>query len=530
MPRRVQVILQARIGSKRLYGKSAIPIINEPLVILCNKRLKSKNLKITTIIPNKKEDDYLAYILKKNNFNFFRGASLNVLERFKRFTKNFRNEEIIVRVTADNPFVDGKFLNKLIKIYKKYNLEYLSAHENISKIPYGIQAEIFKVKHLREINSQEPYSSEHVTPLIRKKYFNKEINIFIKNYSGISKLKLSIDTIKDLERVKKIFSNYNGSPYDDLSKIIKNKKVLKLEKNTKKSYILLGTVQIGKKYFQKNVDISQRRANNLLSSALKEKINFFDTAYNYGRSEEFIGNFKSSINNNSQIFITSKLSNLKNNKNLSKDELIKKINFSIFESLNKLKCSHLDNFLIHNSYDLFRSRVVYKHLNRFLASGIIKNLGASIYTPNEFSKLKKYKNISCVQLPFNLIDSRWIKILSKKKNYPKIFVRSLFLRGNLKEHKINFPNKNQKFENFNKHLRNFCIQFKKKNFFELTLAYAKAFIGINYLVIGAQTQSHIKKFSIASKVKRLNESQKQKIIKLITKNFKPKDVDLRNWN
>ena len=58
---------------------------------LCNKRLKSKNLKITTIIPNKKEDDYLAYILKKNNFNFFRGASLNVLERFKRFTKNFRS-------------------------------------------------------------------------------------------------------------------------------------------------------------------------------------------------------------------------------------------------------------------------------------------------------------------------------------------------------------------------------------------------------------------------------------------------------
>ena len=77
-------------------------------------------------------------------------------------------------MTADNPFVDGKFLNKLIKIYKKYNLEYLSAHENISKIPYGIQAEIFKVKHLREINSQEPYSSEHVTPLIRKNISTKK--------------------------------------------------------------------------------------------------------------------------------------------------------------------------------------------------------------------------------------------------------------------------------------------------------------------------------------------------------------------
>ena len=60
-------------------------------------------------------------------------------------------------------------------------------------------------------------------------------------------------------------------PYDDLSKIIKNKKFFK-KKNTKIFYPFK-TVQIGKKYFQK-MNISQRRANNLLSSALKEKIIF----------------------------------------------------------------------------------------------------------------------------------------------------------------------------------------------------------------------------------------------------------------
>ena len=65
MSNKVHVILQARIGSKRLYGKSVIPILDEPLVILCNKRLKNSNLKVTTIIPEGKEDDYLAYILKK---------------------------------------------------------------------------------------------------------------------------------------------------------------------------------------------------------------------------------------------------------------------------------------------------------------------------------------------------------------------------------------------------------------------------------------------------------------------------------
>ena len=67
MSTKVNVILQARTGSKRLYGKSVIPVINEPLVVLCNKRLKDSNLKVTTIIPKGKEDNYLAYILKKIN-------------------------------------------------------------------------------------------------------------------------------------------------------------------------------------------------------------------------------------------------------------------------------------------------------------------------------------------------------------------------------------------------------------------------------------------------------------------------------
>ena len=133
MSGKIQVILQARTGSKRLYGKSIIPIIDEPLVVLCNKRLKYKNFQVTTVIPKGKEDDYLAHLLKKNRLNFFRGDKFDVLKRFKDFTKNLEKNDIIIRVTADNPFVDKNFLIKLIKLYRFKNLEYF-LHMIILKI------------------------------------------------------------------------------------------------------------------------------------------------------------------------------------------------------------------------------------------------------------------------------------------------------------------------------------------------------------------------------------------------------------
>ena len=105
-------------------------------------------------------------------------------------------------------------------------------------------------------------------------------------------LYLSIDTFDDLKRVKNLFLSYSRSPYSDLYKIIKNKKKIKIKK--KKNYfskIILGTVQIGKN-ISKKIKISQARANNIMNTALRNNINFFDTAHDYGNSEKYIGNFK----------------------------------------------------------------------------------------------------------------------------------------------------------------------------------------------------------------------------------------------
>ena len=222
MENKVKVILQARTGSSRLYGKVLLPVLNEPLIVLCWKRLIQTKLDITAVIPEGSEDDHLFSILKKNRISVYRGDKLNVLKRFKSFTKNFNKDDILIRVTGDNPLVDGFFLKKILKIYNKNKLDYFSAKDNINFIPTGIQAEIFRVKHLREAKGNYEYSKEHVTPEIRSKYLLSKFKVSFLDLKKFSKTKLTIDYLDDFKKLSQIFNYNKNSKYSDLVKILKN--------------------------------------------------------------------------------------------------------------------------------------------------------------------------------------------------------------------------------------------------------------------------------------------------------------------
>ena len=222
MENRVKVILQARTGSSRLYGKVLLPVLNEPLIVLCWKRLIQTKLDITVVIPEGSEDDHLFSILKKNRISVYRGDKLNVLKRFKSFTKNFNKDDILIRVTGDNPLVDGFFLKKILKIYNENKLDYFSAKDNINFIPTGIQAEIFKVKHLREAKGNYECSKEHVTPEIRSKYLLNKFKVSFLDLKKFSKTKFTIDYLDDFKKLRKIFNYNKNSKYSDLVKILKN--------------------------------------------------------------------------------------------------------------------------------------------------------------------------------------------------------------------------------------------------------------------------------------------------------------------
>ena len=107
------VIIQARMSSHRLPGKALLPIENIPIIILVAKRAANTGRPVIVATSNKASDDILVKSLIKNNISFYRGSSENVLSRFAKIVKNFDNEQLIFRLTADNVFPDGKLLDEM---------------------------------------------------------------------------------------------------------------------------------------------------------------------------------------------------------------------------------------------------------------------------------------------------------------------------------------------------------------------------------------------------------------------------------
>ena len=90
--------------------------------------------------------------------------------------------------------------------------------------------------------------------------------------------------------------------------------------------------------------------------------------------------------------------------------------------------------LVHDINDLLKKngRNYLNCLLNLKKRGIVKNLGLSVYSPEDLSVIWKFWKPDIVQLPFNILDNRFLAsnwFTRLKKNKTKIFVRSCFLQG-----------------------------------------------------------------------------------------------------
>ena len=215
-------IIQARMGSKRLPGKSIKKINNTPILIKIIRSLKRKkkfkDILIIVATTNLKIDDIIVKLSLKENVIIFRGSHNNVLERYYLAAKKYRLKNII-RLTSDNPFVDTLFLEKLIQLHIKNKNDYTSSKETL---PIGMGAEILTFRSLKKAYkfSTSKKDKEHVCDYILDNTKNFKIqNLKFKISSKkIKKLRLTVDTQKDL-----IFNRnfFNSKIRTNLRKFIK---------------------------------------------------------------------------------------------------------------------------------------------------------------------------------------------------------------------------------------------------------------------------------------------------------------------
>ena len=204
---KVIIIIQARMGSKRLPGKVLLKLSNKSILETLINQVNTTPFvhEVYVATTTNKEDDKISTLCNNLKINCFRGEVDNVLSRFISIA-NSSKAEIIIRLTADNPLVNSEVIKKVFSdFWSRYpGIDYVSNTEH-SGYPYGLFVEVFKTESLKRLlKLNYPKDREHVTISFRKsKYFKSYLSKSDLNYPNIS---LTVDTLEDYERVK-IFYN-----------------------------------------------------------------------------------------------------------------------------------------------------------------------------------------------------------------------------------------------------------------------------------------------------------------------------------
>jgi spore coat polysaccharide biosynthesis protein SpsF len=208
----VTAIIQARMQSKRLPGKSMKELAGKPLIAHVIERARSMSRINKVVIATCPDNDLLVEYVKSIGIECFVGSESNVLERYTLAAREFGGD-YIVRITGDNPFTDVIYGDMAIDIAVDSGADLGS----LSGLPLGAGIEVIRREALETAfaESTTSYQKEHVTPYIKEHAELFSIQRFpVTINNPFPDLRLTVDTPEDFEFAQKIYEPlYAGKPF-----------------------------------------------------------------------------------------------------------------------------------------------------------------------------------------------------------------------------------------------------------------------------------------------------------------------------
>ena len=167
MTKDVALIIQARMGSKRLPGKSMFDLAGEPLVARILERVKRCKTfdHIILAIPENEENKILEDVGIKNGIEIFCGSENDLLDRYYKAALKYK-VDVIARLPADNPTPEPSEIDKMVKSHLSLNTPSFSSNLSPfynSGYPDGIGIEVFDFVLLKDAQkNNDPQKREHV--------------------------------------------------------------------------------------------------------------------------------------------------------------------------------------------------------------------------------------------------------------------------------------------------------------------------------------------------------------------------------
>lgn len=208
------VILQARVNSTRLPGKVLAEVAGRPLLALIVERARAavrvdQLVVATTLRP---DDDAVADLAGRLGVECFRGSEEDCLDRYYRAASRC-GADTVVRLTGDNPLVDGGFIDWVIEQYADGGEPYDYADSASSgTFPTGLSVEVFSFAALAAAWREDtnPRWREHVTPFIRQHPERFRL-LHLTSPHDYSHMRWTVDTPEDLAFVRAVYERL-GDP------------------------------------------------------------------------------------------------------------------------------------------------------------------------------------------------------------------------------------------------------------------------------------------------------------------------------
>ena len=206
-------LITVRTQSSRLKKKCLLKINNYSIIEICILKCLKANIVPIICTTNKKEDEILIKIAKKFRINYFKGSEKNKIKRWYDCAKKFKLKYFHT-IDADDPFFDPLAVIKSLELLKSYDLILPSKFSRNGGASEGYSFKFSSIKNL--YNSLFDFKFIKINHLDTEMidYFINRLKVKKKLFRGMKyqlkkETRLTLDYKKYYILFKKIFENFS---------------------------------------------------------------------------------------------------------------------------------------------------------------------------------------------------------------------------------------------------------------------------------------------------------------------------------
>jgi spore coat polysaccharide biosynthesis protein SpsF len=169
-PKKVVIVVQARMSSTRFPGKILKPILGKSLLNRMLERLQMIRHEATIVIATSdaEQDDIIENEANIIGVPCFRGSLNNCLDRHYRAGKSY-DADVVIKIPSDCPLIDPHIIDHVLDFYLDHEDDYdFVSNLHPATWPDGNDVEIMTMACIEKAwkEASRPLELEHTTPYI----------------------------------------------------------------------------------------------------------------------------------------------------------------------------------------------------------------------------------------------------------------------------------------------------------------------------------------------------------------------------